>query len=396
MPNYADPNLDFALEEQLQKAKWLRAQEMQDTKEKPYTGMGGHPAPFHWGSGVANTLRGIAGDRNGRQAESTMRGLSAEQIARIEALNQQLNSPQNINWSDPQAIQAENSRRAQIVGQQQRLPMAASSANKVQEQLQRFPETMMAQKQRADEIAARQADQQASYQNMQRQRLDSQTANRQSADQTRLLIAAMNNQTRRDTAGSTGGSTDKRSSKQKDQDEARAVMEATIKDAYRMVDENPDSVGWKTKFVPDEILQRTDPDGVAARAILTSLSADKIHELSGAAVSVAEFARLRPFLPASGDSTEGVKVKLKGMFRGIQLIKLIQATGGILPDRLPDGNDDKAWEALLGPNASRIESGPATPAPAANTSVKEPTELRVISTKNGVNLMSNGSYQPAQ
>ena len=325
MPNYADPNLDFTLEEQLQKAKWLRAQEQKTQKTDPYRGTARYVAPGNMGAFLGDTLTNIAGDRNARRAESTMRGLSAEQIARIEALNQQLNTPQNINWSDPQAIQGENSRRAQIVGQQQRMPMVAGSANKVQEQLQRFPETMMIQKQRADEIAARQADQQASYQNMQQERLRAQAERQAQADQTRLLIQAMANQSRERTAGA-GGAGTKLSAAEKNKAMETDNLLGKVDEAIAELKAEPDAVGLKTTM-PNIALQRAYPKGIRARAAISELSADKKHELLGSAMTKTEMKLVEPFLPGTGDSYEKSMDNLTRLRKGLIRIKQARQQG---------------------------------------------------------------------
>lgn len=59
------------------------------------------------------------------------------------------------------------------------------------------------------------------------------------------------------------------------------------------------------------VLERMDPAGVAARAAVGNLSSLVIHDRSGAAVTVAEFPRLRPFIPQVGDPPEVVRTKLE-------------------------------------------------------------------------------------
>ena len=69
------------------------------------------------------------------------------------------------------------------------------------------------------------------------------------------------------------------------------------------------ATGWKG-FVPDTILQRVDPSGVSTRAAIGDLGSMVIHDRSGAAVTAAEFPRLRPFIPTVTDDPETVKKKL--------------------------------------------------------------------------------------
>ncbi len=83
----------------------------------------------------------------------------------------------------------------------------------------------------------------------------------------------------------------------------KAIREAT---AY------PDAFGWKG-FLPDTVLQRTNPQGVRARAAVADIGSLVINQRSGAAVSVAEFPRLAPFIPSVRDDPETVTTKLENM-----------------------------------------------------------------------------------
>lgn len=70
-----------------------------------------------------------------------------------------------------------------------------------------------------------------------------------------------------------------------------------------------EATGWKG-YLPEAILQRTDPEGVATRATIADLGSMKIHDRSGAAVTASEFPRLRPFVPLVTDDPATVKKKL--------------------------------------------------------------------------------------
>lgn len=69
------------------------------------------------------------------------------------------------------------------------------------------------------------------------------------------------------------------------------------------------ATGWKG-YLPDFALQRLDPQGVQTRAAVQDLGSMIIHDRSGAAVSAAEFPRLRQFIPLNTDDAETVKTKL--------------------------------------------------------------------------------------
>lgn len=63
-------------------------------------------------------------------------------------------------------------------------------------------------------------------------------------------------------------------------------------------------------YLPNGLLNRMDPQGVDARAIISDIGSLKIHDRSGAAVTVSESPRLMPFIPLSTDDAVTVKKKL--------------------------------------------------------------------------------------
>lgn len=71
-----------------------------------------------------------------------------------------------------------------------------------------------------------------------------------------------------------------------------------------------DATGWQN-YLPDFVVQRMDPKGVDTRAAIGDLGSLVIHDRSGAAVTAAEFPRLRPFIPQTTDNPETVKKKLE-------------------------------------------------------------------------------------
>jgi hypothetical protein len=83
-----------------------------------------------------------------------------------------------------------------------------------------------------------------------------------------------------------------------------------INEAILATQRSPDSLGaWNT--LPDAVRQRTDPNGVKVRAMISDIGSMKIHDRSGAAVSASEFPRLRPFVPAVTDAPDTVVEKLR-------------------------------------------------------------------------------------
>ena len=69
------------------------------------------------------------------------------------------------------------------------------------------------------------------------------------------------------------------------------------------------ATGWKG-YVPNFLLNRIDPAGVDTRAEISDIGSLKIHDRSGAAVTVSESPRLMPFIPLATDDQVTVKKKL--------------------------------------------------------------------------------------
>lgn len=98
----------------------------------------------------------------------------------------------------------------------------------------------------------------------------------------------------------------------------KAMMEndAALKKVNRALAEvaaYPEALG-ASNYLGDTVRQRTDPKGIAARALVADIGSLKIHDRSGAAVTAAEAPRLKPFIPAATDDSETVKKKLQ-MFK---------------------------------------------------------------------------------
>lgn len=102
---------------------------------------------------------------------------------------------------------------------------------------------------------------------------------------------------------------------------ANTQMLSTIDEALDALDPkkggDPGAVGFKG-LLSDTILNRVDPKGTTARALLARLAAQEFHDFSGAAVTPSEAARLKPFLPSVNDDVETVRTKLATMRKQIQ------------------------------------------------------------------------------
>lgn len=71
-----------------------------------------------------------------------------------------------------------------------------------------------------------------------------------------------------------------------------------------------DATGWKG-YAPQPLLNRWDSKGVATRAEIADIGSLKIHDRSGAAVTVSETPRLVPFIPLAADDHATVVKKLR-------------------------------------------------------------------------------------
>jgi hypothetical protein len=93
-----------------------------------------------------------------------------------------------------------------------------------------------------------------------------------------------------------------------------------IDEAITGVQKYPNALGLKN-LMGDAVRQRTDPEGVAVRAMIADIGSMKIHDRSGAAVSAAEFPRLKPFVPSANDEPAAAVEKLKLFKREYELMQ---------------------------------------------------------------------------
>ena len=114
-----------------------------------------------------------------------------------------------------------------------------------------------------------------------------------------------------------------------------------IRGAGETARSNPSATGPVKGFIndrlPDALLQWFDPDGTVSRAKIAELSSAVIHDRSGAAVTAAEFPRLRPFIPQIGDTPDTVQKKLKGFYEVVQeetnlYLESLRASGYEVPE----------------------------------------------------------------
>ena len=98
------------------------------------------------------------------------------------------------------------------------------------------------------------------------------------------------------------------------------VSLSKIDEAIAGVQRYPNALGLKN-LMGDAVRQRTDPEGVAIRAMIADIGSMKIHDRSGAAVSAAEFPRLKPFVPSANDEPAAAVEKLRLFKREYELMQ---------------------------------------------------------------------------
>jgi len=95
------------------------------------------------------------------------------------------------------------------------------------------------------------------------------------------------------------------------------------------------------------------PEQIAARAAVSNIGSLKLHDRSGAAVTVSEFPRLAPFIPKVTDTAPAAKIKLNNLRREYELMQNEWRTGSNT-DRL--GGKSKPGQS----SPSRLKFNPQT------------------------------------
>jgi len=87
-----------------------------------------------------------------------------------------------------------------------------------------------------------------------------------------------------------------------------------LQNTINLLAKYPDAVGVKGNL-PQDVLNRTDPKGVDARAGIADVGSLVMHDRSGAAVTASESPRLMPFIPSIKDDVGTANKKLKRMLQ---------------------------------------------------------------------------------
>jgi len=85
-----------------------------------------------------------------------------------------------------------------------------------------------------------------------------------------------------------------------------------LQNTINLLAKYPDAVGAKG-YLPQDVLNRTDPKGIDARAGIADIGSLVLHDRSGAAVTASESPRLMPFIPLITDDIKTATKKLKRM-----------------------------------------------------------------------------------
>jgi hypothetical protein len=132
---------------------------------------------------------------------------------------------------------------------------------------------------------------------------------------------------------------------------------ASIQRARQLVQDAPDSFGLKN-MAPDLMMQRLDPAGVDPRAEVGKVGATKIHDLSGAAVTVSEFPRLAVFVPNVRDTPEAIDIKLANLEREMLQVQSELAAGKSLASMIRDRTKAEAVGPMVVPGQPAAPQAP--------------------------------------
>lgn len=99
-----------------------------------------------------------------------------------------------------------------------------------------------------------------------------------------------------------------------------AVMLDKIDRAELAVQNYPQAFGAKN-YMGDAIRQRTDSEGVPARAVVSDIGSQVLHDRSGASITASEAPRLQPFVPLPTDRADVIADKLKNFRREFTVMR---------------------------------------------------------------------------
>lgn len=349
--DFSDPNLDFQGQSDIIARALREAQSQRDAR------VGGPQFHGKWnvtGSAIPTILANALGQYGVNAAEAQQTALNKEQLRRFDDISKQLGTPgtrktqvlrktlsgdqqgpeQTVEEDVPLSPVEENQRQMVLGMQMSKLPMARGIGQEFVKSGAAFPEKMAAiqsQQQQAKMLAAQKAQERISEISMRMEdrsldRASREALAREGMDLRRSLaeisrsVAGANSdlqrelmQARIDKLREPKPPSKESVAAEKARHEA-ALGIAAIDDTIRELDkpEAKNALG-PVNVLPGAVRQYTDPKGVAARAAVANIGSMKLHDRSGAAITVGEMPRLVPFIPAVTDDVSTAKVKLKKM-----------------------------------------------------------------------------------
>lgn len=158
----------------------------------------------------------------------------------------------------------------------------------------------------------------ADRQRLERERRQAQAELQQERLALQAQLAAQADETRRFVAGLTHGDRQAKANEPKHLPAAQTnayvgnqTSIANIDAAIKALEANPDATGFKG-YLPNVALSRMGTAGErATRADIANIGSLKIHDRSGAAVTIAETPRLLPFIPTVNDDPKTALIKLR-------------------------------------------------------------------------------------
>jgi hypothetical protein len=106
-----------------------------------------------------------------------------------------------------------------------------------------------------------------------------------------------------------------------------------IEAAIKLLEKNPGAVGLQN-YAGDAVMQRLDPAGVETRAAIADIGSKKIHDRSGANVTISEAPRLKPFIPLATDTDKAAAIKLKRFREEYKAMNSALAGGASIADAI--------------------------------------------------------------
>jgi len=90
-----------------------------------------------------------------------------------------------------------------------------------------------------------------------------------------------------------------------------------INNAIKLIQKNPNSIGYAQGTLSLDVVNRKDPEGIPARASISDIVSGVRKDRSGSAVTLSELEVLKPFLPEIKDNAQIAISKLRGLRKNL-------------------------------------------------------------------------------